>query len=64
MDMYAHTQQHNYILSDFQEVGNTKPTCSDEPLIVVVWDTIAEFGSVFCVPWAIFDNVVTYIRRI
>jgi hypothetical protein len=40
--------------------ATAKPTWSDEPLIEAVWEAATEFGSVFWVPWAILDRVVTY----
>lgn len=40
--------------------ATAKPTWSDEPLIVAVWEAATEFGSVFWIPWAILDSVVTY----
>lgn len=48
----------NYLISN--KKATTKPTWSDEPLTEAVWERAAEFGSVFWVPWAILDRVVTY----
>lgn len=56
---YQKKKSHQWII-DFQRKRQQLPTWSDEPLTEAVWEAASEFGSVFWVPWAILDRVVTY----